>query len=255
MSDPGARRWRLVRATSTSIPASVRRFNARARGRRIRSARPWFAAAAVVALLGITGWVVYGTSLLGVSTIRVDGDGFVSASDIRAASDVPLGTPLATVDTGAVGLRVRRLPGVAGVEVTRDWPSTLVVRVTLRTAAAVVPRDGAFLVVDASGVVFRTLPAAPADLMVVELAAPGPRDPTTQAALAVLASLPAQLRDQVRRISAPAPAEIELALVGDRTIIWGDSTDNGTKARVALSLLNNPGKVVDVSAPNVVTVR
>ena len=55
------RRWRLVRATSTAIPASVRRFNARARARRLRSARPWLLAGAVVALLGVLAWIVFGT--------------------------------------------------------------------------------------------------------------------------------------------------------------------------------------------------
>jgi cell division protein FtsQ len=254
--DRGTRRWRLVRATSTSIPASVRRFNARARTRRIRSARPWFIAAAVLALAGILSFVGYGTSLLGVSTITVHGDGFVSAADIRGASGVTIGTPLASVDTGSVAKRVRgRLVGVRDATVHRDWPSTLVIDVTLRTAVAAVPRDVGFTLLDGSGVAFRTVVTVPGDVMVIDLAAPGPADPSTQAALSVLASLPGNLRDQVRKISAPAPAEIQLSIDGDRTIIWGDNADNRTKARVALSLLRNPGKVIDVSAPNVVTVR
>ena len=38
-------------------------------------------------------------------------------------------------------------------------------------------------------------------------------------------------------------------------IVWGDSTENEAKARVAIVLLERPGNVLDVSAPNLVTVR
>lgn len=303
MTNPGARRWRLVRATPTSIPASVRRFNARARDRRIRSARPWFVAAALVALVGLLSWLFYGTSVLGVAHIKVIGAGFVSAAEIRSAAGVSTGTPLASVDTGAVASRVQRLAGVAHAVASRDWPSTLDIDVTLRTAVAAIPRGTAatggnanggtgngtggtgnggtggngtggsstggnggagnggaagsagYLLVDATGVPFRTVPTVPDGVMVIELTNPGPADPSTQGALAVLAALPPALRDQVQRMTAAAPAEIQLLLDGARVIIWGDSTDSGTKARVALSLLRNPGKVIDVSAPNLVTVR
>ena len=37
----GPRRWRLVRARSDAVPASVRRFNQRAQQRRMQAARPW----------------------------------------------------------------------------------------------------------------------------------------------------------------------------------------------------------------------
>jgi cell division protein FtsQ len=57
------------------------------------------------------------------------------------------------------------------------------------------------------------------------------------------------------RLEAPAPTRIVLRLAGGRQIVWGDSSDNQAKARVATSLLARPGTVIDVSAPDVVTVR
>ncbi len=44
-------------------------------------------------------------------------------------------------------------------------------------------------------------------------------------------------------------------LTGGREIVWGDATENATKARVATSLLGRSGTVIDVSAPDVVTVH
>ena len=37
-------------------------------------------------------------------------------------------------------------------------------------------------------------------------------------------------------------------------IVWGDAQQNETKALVATSLLGRPGRTIDVSAPDVVTV-
>jgi cell division protein FtsQ len=259
VAEPGYRGWRLVRATKTAIPASVRRFNARARARRVRSARPWFVAASMLALAGVVSFLFYGTSLFGVGHVTVEfrgGDAaFVSAREVRAAVAVPTGTPLAGVDLGAAAKRVEQLIGVAGARVRRDWPSTLVVEVTPRRAVAAVPFGDDAMLVDRSGVVFHTASRAPAGLVTLRVASPGPRDAATRAALSVLASFPAELLALVLAIEAPAPARVTLRLAGDRTVIWGDNAENGTKARVVLSLLARPGKVIDVSAPPLVTVR
>lgn len=254
MAERGSRRWRLVRATSVAIPHSVRRFNARARARRLASARPFLVAAALAVLVGAAAYVGYGTPVLGVEHIRVSGSGFVGDDAVRRAAAVANGTPLLGIDSGTVERRVETLVGVARARVSTDLPHTLVIDVTLRQAVAAVPQAGAYLLLDRGGVVFRKV-ASPPEVTVIELRTPGPGDAATQGALAVLASLPPALRDRLADISAPTSAEIRLNLADGRAIIWGDASENGTKARVALSLLHQPGKVIDVSAPNVVTVR
>lgn len=248
----GTRRWRLVRARRDAVPESVRRFSARARRRRLRAARPWLAFLGTVLVLASAGAIVYATPLLGVAHIRVEGATLVTPDEVRAAAAVAPGTPLARVDVAAVGRRVGGLPPVARATVTRSWPDTLVVRVVERTGVAAVPVGGRYAVVDATGVVFRTVAAAP-DLPVVKLARPGPDDATTRAALTVVAALTPQLRDLLVAVVADAPTRIRLDLRGGRAIIWGDATENEDKARVATSLLGRPVTVIDVSAPDVVT--
>src|SRR2546423_102187 len=119
----GPRRWRLVRARSDAIPASVRRFNARARQRRWQAVRPWLVGAAGLALAGVAGWVVYGTPLLGVRTVAVQGATLLSADEVRAAAGIPDGTPLASLDLGAVRRRVAALPPGRAPRGERDWPA------------------------------------------------------------------------------------------------------------------------------------
>jgi cell division protein FtsQ len=95
----------------------------------------------------------------------------------------------------------------------------------------------------------------PAGLPLARLAAPGPSDVNTRAALTVLAALTDDLREQLVAISVEAPARIKLLLRKDRTVIWGDDSASDTKAQVSTALLSRDGKTIDVSAPSVVTIR
>lgn len=249
--------WRLVRARRVALPASARRFAVRARRRRLRAALPWLVTLGVLVVLGGVACVVRYTSALGVSSVRVLGTAVATVDQVRDAAAVPAGTPMVRVDTAAVAARVRRLPPVRTATVRRDWPHGLVIRVAERTPVVAVPVDNGarYLAVDGTGVAFRTLPTRPPELPVVRVAAPSPEDPTTVGALVVLRSLPADLRGRMATLVADAPARIRLELADGRTLVWGDATENELKARVAAELLKGPGRVLDVSAPYVPTIR
>lgn len=261
------RRWTLVRASSVAVPDSVRRaaepadggagvFGRRLRQRRRQAAAPWLAIVAGAAVLGVGAVLVYATPLLGVRHVEVRGNAIVSADQVRAAAAVPHGAPLASLDLRAVQRRVAALEPVRDVRVSRSWPSTVDISVVERTAVAALPAEGtAFRLIDAAGVVFRTVPAQPAGLPVLVLATPGPGDAGTRAGLSVLAALTPQLRSAMARLEVAAPTRISLHLSDGRTVVWGDASGNADKAIVATALLGRPGRVIDVSAPNLVTVN
>jgi cell division protein FtsQ len=218
-------------------------------------ARIWLVAGAVVLLLGIAVWVVGFTGLLGVRTLAVTGTRALSADEIRAAAALAPGEPLARVDTAAVGDRVRALPGVARVAVTRSWPSTLRITVTERTGVAAIARDGGVWLIDADGVVFQQVPTRPRTMPRLDVAAPGPDDLATRAALKAVVELPESVTRQVLAVAAPTPDSIRLTLTGHRTVVWGSPGDAATKAKVLAALLTKPGRTYDVSNPAVVTVK
>jgi cell division protein FtsQ len=255
VSGGGGRNWRLVRADTDAVPLSVRRFMARARQRRLRAVLPWAVGAGAVLVVGVLAWVVFGTSVLGVRNVRVIGTESLTAAQVADAAAVPMKEPLARVDLDGVRARVEGLPAVDRALVSRRWPATVVVHVLERTPVAAVPAGGQFTLIDGEGVAFRTVPRRPAGLPLARLAAPGPGDVNTRAALTVLASLTAELRAQLVAISVEAPARIKLILHSDRTVVWGDDTASGTKAQVATALLRRKGNTIDVSAPDVVTIR
>jgi cell division protein FtsQ len=253
MTGDDGRGWRLVRAGTDAVPGRVRRFFQAERPRRLPRRR-LASVGAVVAVLLLGGWVLWGTSLVGVREVRVTGTGLLTEAEVRAVAAVPERTPLLRVRTGEVAGRVAALAPVARVQVRRDWPSAVVIEVIERTPTAAVPVPDGFVVVDPSGVVFNRVERA-GDLPVVIVAAPGPADPATRAALTVLAALTPQLRADLESLTVQGPARIQLALRSGWTVVWGDETESRDKAQVATALLDRDGEVIDVSAPEVVSIR
>lgn len=255
MAGGGGRNWRLVRADTDAVPSSVRRFMARARQRRLRAALPWAVGAGILLVAGLLVWMVFGTALLGVRYVRVVGTDVLTPLQVREAAAVQPRLPLARVDLSAVRARVEGLAPVDRAVVDRSWPATLVIRVVERMPVAAVPAGRQFRLIDDEGVAYRVVSRRPAGLPLARLATPGQGDVNTRAALTVLAALTPDLRTQLVAISVDAPARIRLALRGDRTVIWGDDTASATKAQVATALLEQRGSTIDVSAPDVVTIR
>lgn len=213
--------------------------------------------AAVVAVLVIVAavWVVGFTGVLGVRTVAVSGTRALVADQVRQAAAVRVGEPLARVDTAAVHDRVAGLAGVARVAVSRAWPGTLRITVTERQGMAIVGRDGGIWLVDRDGYVFQRLAARPRTLPRLDVAAAGPDDPATAAALGALGALPPEVARQVLAVAAPTPESVTLTLTGRRVVVWGGTAEAAEKARVLTALLRRPGTRFDVSTPGVVTAR
>ncbi|GAA2906912.1 hypothetical protein Acy02nite_12010 [Actinoplanes cyaneus] len=251
----GTRNWRLVRADTDAVPPSARRFMARARQRRLRAALPWLVGAGVLLVAGAVVWLVYGTAVFGVRTVEVAGTQTIDPAQVRAAAAVPERRPLARVDLGEVGARVRGLAPVDKVTVTRSWPSTVRIEVVERVAVAAVPVDGRFTLIDDDGVPFRQVAAAPSGVPLARLSSPGPADANTGSALKVLAALSDDLREQLAAVSVTSPVAIRLELRDKRVVIWGDDTESPLKSEVATALLSRKATEIDVSAPQIVTIR
>src|SRR5271169_6246477 len=82
-----------------------------------------------LAIIGGAAWALLGSSLLVVRHVDVTGNRLVPTAQIRAAAQIRPGTPLATVNTGAAARRVEGLAPVLSAQVSRSWPSTIVITV------------------------------------------------------------------------------------------------------------------------------
>ena len=200
------------------------------------------------------GLVLYFTPLMSARSLDVIGTGVVTREEVVDAAQVRLGTPLLQIDTGAVANRVAAIRRVASARVQREYPSTLRITITERIPIVVKDfPDGPHLF-DRDGVDFATGPPPPG-LPFIDVDSPGPADPATRAALEVMTALRPEVVAQVGRIAAPSVASITLTLADGRTVVWGTTDRTDEKAEKLAALLTQPGRVYDVSSPDLPTVK
>ncbi len=204
-------------------------------------------------------WVLYGSGWLRVTRVEVAGTGTLTPAQVREAAEVPLGEPLAAVDTDAIEERLlARLRRIESVDVERSWPHAIGLKVTERQPKALLEKGGKYIEIDGSGVRFATVDHAVAGvprLVVENDDSPSNRRFGTERlereAVRVAAELPAQVRKDARVIRVRSYDAITVELTGDRTIVWGSGERGEAKARTLTALLKAAGgaKRFDVSAP------
>jgi cell division protein FtsQ len=211
-------------------------------------------AAAVLALLGVAAFVWAGP-LLVVRHVEVRGVTGARAEQVRTALAAPVGRPLLQVDGSDLAKRVRHLPFVAAVEVSRGWPRTLVVTVDARTPKAAVPAaGGGYQLVDGQGVAYAQASSVPRGLPVIHVAGDAPERLTVAAALAVLQGLPADLAGSVTSVKATSPDAVTLT-IAKKKVVWGSADDTQRKAEIFQALRHTKAKVYDVSSPDTPVLR
>ena len=242
--------------SGAAASSSAARFRERELANRRRPWRRAFAVLVAVTVVAVLVWVLGWSSILGVSEVEVSGATGAEASAVAELVDVPIGTPLARVDTDAAAARVRERITVAEVSVRRAWPSTLAVDIVLRTPAIVVRNpQGQLEVADAEGVSFGVVKAAPKGVPVVKaVGAKGATREALQSALALLNALPSDLSSQVSGITVSS-ANLVTFTLGKRTVVWGSGADSERKVAILTALLPTKAKVIDVSAPETPVTR
>jgi cell division protein FtsQ len=222
---------------------------------RLQSLRPKVVAASVVAALALMGWVVLGSDLLAVQSVKVAGTQRLSASAVLEALGPVRGDALLTSDLGRLAQRVEQLAPVQSAQVTRDWPSGLRVTVVERTPIATVHRADGWWLVDAEGVQFAPSAVRPAQLRLMQLPLTGQVSEAARGAAQVLRALPAPLLATVTRVEASSGESVQLTLAGGARVVWGSPERSADKARILATLVHRKARVYDVSSPSVVTTR
>lgn len=223
-------------------------------------------AAGALALALVTAgvlWLLYGSSWLRVEGVAVSGTRHLTEGQVRAAAGVPAGTPLVSVDTGAVAARLREeLPRIDAVDVSRSWPHGIEVTVTERRPVLLVRKAGKFVEVDDAGVRFATVAQAPEGVPLLDLrptrsgsAAASLRrfGPSRLVREAVRAAgdLPPAVARATHRVTVRSYDDITLELAGGRTVVWGSAEQGAAKSRALTALMKASPRAAhfDVSAP------
>ncbi|MGI5468252.1 cell division protein FtsQ/DivIB [Streptomyces sp. CA-132043] len=230
-----------------------------------RSGRPrrrtLIAGTVLIALLGGFGtWALYGSDWLRAEHVQVHGTDVLTEREVRAAAEVPLGAPLASVDTDGIHARLAdRLGRIKSVDVARSWPDTVSLTVTERQPVLLVQKGGKFIEVDDRGVRFATVGTAPREVPRLEMdAADSPSlrrfgiPALNRAAVKVATALPDTVSKDVRVIRVRSYDSITLELTGGRRVEWGSEEHGTEKAKVLGALLKaaRDARHFDVSVPS-----
>jgi cell division protein FtsQ len=219
--------------------------------------RGWLMGACALALvLGLAGWLIGFSSVLGVRTVTVSGTSFLTPAQVEAVADIPSGRPLSRLDTAAVRARVAALPEVRTVSVRTSYPSTVLIRITERVAVGYRAVANGAALVDADDVQFRTQSRPPAGLP--QLATTGEAADSselTAAVAAVAGALPAALARRVSLITTAGPESVTLRLFDGRIVLWGGTDRGADKANLMTARLRQPGRYYDISDPSSVISR
>ncbi|WP_232548595.1 cell division protein FtsQ/DivIB [Propioniciclava soli] len=226
----------------------------RARARLLRRVRIAGVLVALVALVGGAAWLMGWSSVFSADEVATEGLVVLTHDEVVAAAQVPLGQPLARIETDEIAERVRELPPVADVRVGVRFPHTVTVAVTEREPVIALEIGRNYVSVDAEGVPFHSGTERPDGVLLARGSAIN--DTELLAGLAtVAASLPPPVRDLVDVIGADTLDSITLTLTDGRRIVWGGPEDSELKGRVVQPLLGVSGRVLDVSAPSHPTSR
>ncbi len=110
----------------------------------------------MVLLCAITFIVFFKTDLLNIRDIEIYGNEFLSKEQIMPNIESTMGFNIFKVKMDSIASNLMINPYIKTASVKRKLPNKLIVRVTERTEAAVVPFMGTFLIIDEEGVVLKS---------------------------------------------------------------------------------------------------
>lgn len=224
----------------------------------------------VVALVGLGLAAAY-TPLLGISTVEVDGASGATETAIRAAVASADGQAALRVDTAALARKVDAVAGVSEARVDTQWPSTLVVSVSMAKRVAYIASEPIgtaeaeqVMIVSEEGEVISLEPQVPQDMLRIDGFAPDPKLGATvpdsaMAAVKTAAAINKRLEAWVVAVSVDGSGQVRLKLSNHGQVIIGDAKGLASKLRSTESLLSGQITLaclatIDVRIPEAVSI-
>lgn len=234
-----------------------KRFSDRVKAVRSPPRRVAVWAGVVSLLIAATVYLVGFAPVFVLEDIVVTGGSTEVETLAKEHSAPPIGEPLARVDTAEMASRVAVDTRIEQVDVSRDWPSSIAIEVTMRIPEAVLKQPGEPLrLVDAKGAIFEEVAQRPKGLP--QISAPrGDVDPDALAgAVTARAALGEPFAADVSSMSVTADGDLRFK-VGVIEVQWGPSGEAELKAAATLALLaqdpidpeGEDAMTIDVTAP------
>ncbi len=196
----------------------------------------------LLVLLSLAAVLISKSSLLDVDEVVVLGAESELEKLIVAIANIPDSKPLLEVDTQAISERIKRIPKVKGVKVSRSFGGKVTISVTLRKPSVLLSNLGQWFLIDSDGRVLERVPELPSNLEYPILEANfddlkvGEWVPEQALfAIELAANLPSVLLADIAFVS--IDEGIDLILFGEGKILFGDNEALESKILAALTIL------------------
>ncbi|SHI58944.1 cell division protein FtsQ/DivIB [Desulfofundulus thermosubterraneus] len=191
----------------------------------------------------LAAFILLGSPLFEVREIEVTGNSALPEKKIVELSGITIGTNIFRVNLKESEARIRTVPLIKDVSLTREFPSRIVIAVEERKAVALLPIKDGFMQVDREGVCLKesgvagSLPVVTGT--VVPTPAPGEviRDAKLGTALQVINQLPGSLCSKLSEIHVNAQGQVVLYTLDGVECRLGAPVDIHKKAGVLLQVL------------------
>lgn len=108
-----------------------------------------------VTLVSLAVYVLLQSAVFEVRNIEIIGRNEVPQEELLKLSGVVLGSNIFKVDLSSGEEKIRMLPLISDVQITRKFPATVVIDVTERVPVALLPLEKGFTLIDIEGVYLR----------------------------------------------------------------------------------------------------
>jgi cell division protein FtsQ len=205
----------------------------RAERRRLTGRRAWILAAGALVILVVAGIGVSRTPLFAVRDIRVRGAAHIPDTRIVALAGISPGTNVLWLDESAAERRLEAEPWIARAVVVGEFPSTVRIEVTERTAVAVATDGVRAWLMAGDGTSLGDAPRGHA-MPSIRLAASGSIDgpvPGPVGAARALGAMSPALRNRVARVLVRLDGTLEIRIEDGPVVHFGTPSELEAKAR------------------------
>jgi cell division protein FtsQ len=217
--------------------------------RKRKSRVPWLVW--LIIIVGVVAWwVLYQSRWFLIENVKVVGVKRVTVATVEELAHVRVGEPLISVNPGEIEHSLTSIPQIKSSHAERGWPHTVIISVTERMPVAAVKVARGFDLVDDEGMLAGHVAVKPSAMRVVVAK---PNTPAMLSATQVLLALPAKWK--VASISAPTQDSVVVALRSGETITFGSGEQVAMKVKVAVALLADHYRNINVSSPMRPTVK
>lgn len=109
-----------------------------------------------ILLILVAGYVFFKSPLFDVQWVVVKGNQYLAEGDVCSAADIEIGVNIFKINLAVIGDRLKEVPMINDVRVSRALPATVLITVTERRPLGILPAGSGFVKVDQEGRILQT---------------------------------------------------------------------------------------------------